>query len=394
MAEENLQDHSIQNNAVNTHNAIHEVANTHAVAEHHNQSHNQMTQQDVYPKLFGENLGNHRDFSWLGQNICELPVIVYDSHEGLHVYSSSSAMVKDGKFTMKIHGEDHQLRFATKNDLKADHPIHWKPPIVKTSTIHETAKGMVGTPVTFDISISSLVLFQWFAMALLLIVFAIVGKRYRKNPKKAPHGIQNVVEAVSLFVRDEIVNPNCGTQRAAKALLPYFIGLFFFILAMNLFGLVPGGHTATGSIAVTGALAVVAYFVINITAMVESGVGTWFKHLLGGAPIWLAPIMIPIEIISMFVKPFALCIRLFANMTAGHVVLFSLVGLIFFFKLAMSLTAGIFVAPVAVAFSVFMYMLELLVAFLQAYIFTILTAVFVGLAIGEHSKEHKLADEH
>jgi F-type H+-transporting ATPase subunit a len=164
---------------------------------------------------------------------------------------------------------------------------------------------------------------------------------------------------------------------------------------MNLLGLVPGGHTATGALGVTGALALTALIIINATAIREIGIGNWFKHLLGGAPIWLAPIMIPIEIISMFTKPFALTIRLFANMTAGHVVLLSLVGLIFYFAKLNIGTAVVLggIAPISIAFSVFMICLELLVAFLQAYIFTILTAVFTGLAIGEHShhsQEHEV----
>ena len=162
-------------------------------------------------------------------------------------------------------------------------------------------------------------------MALIILVFTIAGRRYKKNPNKAPHGIQNMIESVVVFIRDDIVSPNVNSESAARYLLPYHIGLFTFILLMNLLGLMPGGHTATGAIAVTGALAITAYFVINITAIKESGIGAWFKHLLGGAPWPLAPILVPIEIISMFVKPFALTIRLFANMTAGHVVLYSLV---------------------------------------------------------------------
>jgi F-type H+-transporting ATPase subunit a len=228
-----------------------------------------------------------------------------------------------------------------------------------------------------------------------LILFRFAAKKY-KEIKKAPTGIQNIIESIVMFVRNDVVVPNVGGEKIGDRLLPYFLALFFFILLQNLIGLLPGGHTATGAIGCTAALAVTALIVINATAIKEIGIGNWFKHLLGGAPVGLAPIMIPIEIISMFTKPFALTIRLFANMTAGHVVLFSLVGLIFYF-FRMGLPTGAVVggvAPVSVAFSIFMYFLELLVAFLQAYIFTILTAVFTGLAIGDHKHDESAHHAH
>jgi F-type H+-transporting ATPase subunit a len=150
---------------------------------------------------------------------------------------------------------------------------------------------------------------------------------------------------------------------------------------MNLTGIIPGGHTPTGAIATTGGLALISFFVINVTAIKVNGIGSWLMHLTGGAPLWLAPIMIPIEIVGMLVKPFALTIRLFANMTAGHVVLLALLGILFFFK-------SLFLSPAITAFSIFIYFLELLVAFIQAYLFTILTSIFVGLALGHHDEEH------
>ncbi|MFC2131798.1 F0F1 ATP synthase subunit A [Bacteroidota bacterium] len=400
MAEESLNPNTEQQTAEESnHSAGNKVlTDIHSDTEQseggHGGSHGEMSADEVFPTLLGNNLGDHREFSWLGIHICELPVIIYDSEEGLHLYSSSSEMIKDSIFTMTIHGAEHGYKFAEESDLNPGHAMHWKPPIVKTSTIQPAKDSgeLDAQAVTLDLSVTSLMLFQWTAMLIILVVFGIVGRKFKKNPTKAPHGIQNAIEAMVVFVRDDIVRPNCGSEKAAKGLLPYFIGLFFFIFVMNILGLVPGGHTATGALAVTGALAIVAYFVINITAIREAGIGSWLKHLLGGAPIWLSPIMIPIEIISMFVKPFALTIRLFANMTAGHVVLLSLVGLIFFFKISVGMGVGLAIAPISIGFSVFMYMLEFLVALLQAYIFTILTAVFVGLAIGDHA--HEEAHEH
>ncbi|MBI5324662.1 MAG: F0F1 ATP synthase subunit A [Ignavibacteriae bacterium] len=345
-----------QGNPQNTNNEV----QSHQPAVNNAHENGQLTPGEVFPTLLG-NLGNHRHISFFNADISELPVIVYDAKLGFHTYSSSSSMVEQKLFTM--HQDAHG---------------HFHPPI---------RRAIDNQPVSMDMSVTSLVVFEWIAIVVVIFLFGWVGRKYKKNPTKAPSGFQNALESLVVYLRDEVVLPNVGTVKSAKTLLPYFIGLFSFILLCNLLGLVPGGHTATGALAVTGALAITAYFVINITAIKEAGIGHWLKHLLGGAPIWLCPIMIPIEIISMFVKPFALTIRLFANMTAGHVVLLSLIGLIFFFKLSNGLGVGLAITPISVGFSIFMYILELLVAFLQAYIFTTLTAVFVGLAIGEHAHE-------
>lgn len=319
------------------------LENTGHNTENHS-AHNQEN-QDVFTSLLNE-LGDHAGFYIGPHKISELPVILID--DGLHVYASPSSMLKEGVYTIKGHGE-----------------------IVRTSD---------GGKPSLDLSITNLVVFQWIAIIFLTFVFAKVGKLFKKEPTKAPKGLQNVVETFVSYIRDEVVRPNIPSQKTADSLLPYFLGLFFFILVLNLIGLIPGGHTATGAIPVTLALAITAFFVINITAMRVSGVGNWFKHLTGGAPWYLWPIMIPIEFVGLFIKPFALTIRLFANMSAGHIVLFSLLGLLFFF-------GNVLLAPAIVGFSIFIYFLELLVAFLQAYIFTMLTAIFVGLAIGEHGHE-------
>lgn len=296
-------------------------------------------------------LGTHRDFSIFHYKIADLPIIIYDKQEGFHVYKDAQAMEEAGTFTEVHH-----------------HIVH--------ASNHEQA-------VTFDASITSLVVWQWIAMLIGIILFSISGRRAKKNPDKAPRGIHNALEAVLSYLRDEVVAPNMPTQKLIDKYQHFFYAMFFFILFANLLGLIPGGHTATGALGTTLGLALISLFIINITAMMQSGVGTWFKHLLGGAPAWLSLIMVPIEIISIFTKPFALTVRLFANMTAGHIVLLALVGLIIMFQ-------SFVMAPVSILFSLFMLSLELLVAFLQAYIFTTLTAVFTNLAIGEHSH----GDEH
>lgn len=295
-------------------------------------------------------MGDHQEFSFGPIHADILPVILYDKGD-LHYYSSRKDMENSGEYTMEHH---HIVRAEDKT-----------------------------TPPDFDLSITNMVAFQWIAMIILGIVFFISSAKAKKSKNKAPKGIHNILESLIVFVRDDIIEPNIH-GKASDRLLPYFLVLFLFILVMNLMGLLPGGHTATGTIGVTAALAITAFVVINITALRESGVKAWFHHLLGGAPWWLFPLMIPIEIASMFIKPFSLTIRLFANMVAGHTVLFSLMGLLFVFQ-------SIFVAPAVIGFATFINLLELLVAFLQAYIFTMLTAIFVGLAIGEHSHEHEHA---
>ena len=180
------------------------------------------------------------------------------------------------------------------------------------------------------------------------------------------------MEVFVVFIRDEIAVPNMSKD--GLQYLPYLLTTFFFILTMNLLGMIPYGSTSTGNINVTAGLAIIAFIMIQVAAIRSQGFGHYLVHLTGGVHWALWPIMIPIEILGMFTKPFALCIRLFANMTGGHLVIISLIGLIFLFK-------NIFIVPVPIAFALGIGMLELFVAFLQAYIFTMLTSLFMGLGI-------------
>jgi F-type H+-transporting ATPase subunit a len=328
----------------------HKEHGTTQTSEHTTHNGGDIPPGEVFPTLLST-LGEHREMTFFNVHICDLPVIVYDKNSGLLTYGSVKQMENTGVYTL-------------------DHHTHQ---IVKSSN-HE--------PPTLDMSITSLVVFEWIAMFFVILVFLKSAKRYKKNTNKAPKGLQNIIESGVVFVRDDIVGPNINNKEVVNKLLPFFVVLFFFILFMNLIGLIPGGHTATGSLAVTAALAICAFLVINVTQIKDVGIKAYLKHLLGGAPVALAPIMIPIEILSMFTKPFALTVRLFANMTAGHVVLLSLVGLIFYFK-------SFIVSPVSVGFSIFMYFIEILVAFLQAYIFVILTAVFTGLGMSHDHAGHE-----
>ena len=300
--------------------------------------------EKVFTHLLGE-LGDHHGLVFFS-HVADLPIMMVD--EGtFHAYANPTKMEEAGKFVM------YKGHPARKADMK---------------------------PPQLDLSITNFVMFQWMAMFILLAVGIISANRYKKNPKKGPRGIQNMLETFVVYLRDEVVYPNIKPRAAAERLLPYFLSLFTFILLLNVFGLLPGGHSATGAIGVTAGLAIISFLVINFTAIRESGIGAWFAHLTGGAPLYMAPIMVPIEVLSLFIKPFVLTMRLFANMAAGHIVLLSFIGLIFFFR-------SIYVGFPSTLFSVFIYFLETLAAFLQAYIFTMLTAVFTGMAIGDHAHD-------
>lgn len=236
--------------------------------------------------------------------------------------------------------------------------------------------------ITFDMSITKHVVFLWIAAVVLCLVAIVVARRNVR--RDVPHGFGNVLEAMILFVRNDIVMPNMGT--AGLKYMPYLLTTFFFVLLMNLFGLIPYGASATGNVNVTAGLAIIAFVMIQAAAIKAQGLKHYLIHLTGGVHWSLWPIMIPIEILGLFTKPFALCIRLFANMTGGHIVLVSLIGLIFIFK-----SYVIAIAPAG--FVVAINFLELFVAFLQAYIFTMLTSLFMGLGMpveahGAESHEH------
>ena len=224
--------------------------------------------------------------------------------------------------------------------------------------------------ISFDMSITKHVVFLWIA-ALILCVFGMLVAR--KNTRRTvPHGWGNLTEFLIVFVRDEIVIPNMG--KGGIAYMPYLLTTFFYILLMNLLGMIPYGASATGNVNVTAGLAIIAFVMIQASSIRAQGLGQYLAHLTGGVHWSLWPIMVPIEILGLFTKPFALCIRLFANMTGGHTVLVSLIGLIFLFQ-------SYIIAVAPVGFVVGINFLELFVAFLQAYIFVMLTSLFMGLGM-------------
>jgi F-type H+-transporting ATPase subunit a len=216
-------------------------------------------------------------------------------------------------------------------------------------------------------------------LAILLPAAAAAG---RSGPGSTPKKGHNVIETLVLFVRDQMVMPNIG--HGGERYAPFIITLFFFILIANLFGILPWGASVTGNISVTAALAILTFLVVEVTGMISLGprgyLGT-IVYIPQGLPGWMVPIMVvimtPVELLGKLTKPFALAIRLFANMVAGHVVLLAIIGLIFLFG-SFAIAVGPVVMAVALTF------LEIFVAFLQAYIFALLSAVFIGLIRHAH----------
>lgn len=286
-----------------------------------------------------------------------LPVLFYDADNGFHTMMGSA-----------FHGEPVESKggFYTL--------FHEK--IVKTDaqgTIDLDEEGHTTNEKVLDLSLTKNVLMIIITSLLMLWLFISMANGYKKS--KVPTGAAKFLEPVILFVRDDIAVPNIGPKY--KKYMSYLLTVFFFILFLNIFGLMPFGINVTGNIAITFALALVTFIITQVTAN-----GSYWKHIfwMPGVPVPMKIIMMPIEILGMFIKPFALLIRLFANMSAGHIIVMSLIGLIYVFQ---NIIAG--VAFPLLTFVIFL--LEVLVAFLQAYIFTMLTAVYFGMGNEEHQHE-------
>jgi len=220
-------------------------------------------------------------------------------------------------------------------------------------------------------------IFQIAAVLLVLIAFSGVSQHMKRGGGDA---LTRFFAGGLLYIRDEMIRPNMKREHADK-LLPLFYSLFFFILFMNLMGLVPGSATPTSCIFVTAALALITLGMMVIGGMVVQGPIAYWKNLVPHVPLWLWPLLFVVELIGVTVKPFALTVRLFANMTGGHMVVLSFMGLIFYFAGTELSSMGYAMAPVAVGFAAFIMIIEAFVAFVQAYVFTILSAIFVGASL-------------
>ncbi|MCZ7603631.1 MAG: F0F1 ATP synthase subunit A [Melioribacteraceae bacterium] len=222
-----------------------------------------------------------------------------------------------------------------------------------------------------DISITKHLVYMWVAAIFLFFLLYNVAKKYKKQ--RVPTGFASMTEIMILFVRDEIAKPTI--HKGYEKFVPYLLSAFFFILTLNLFSLIPYGTAVTGNISVTATLAVFTFIVTQLGGIQNNGFVGYFKGLVPhGIPTWLLPIMIVVELLGLFTKPFALAVRLFANMLAGKIIIYSLIGLIFIIH-------TYFVVPVSVSFALFIFILKLLVSLIQAYIFTMLSSLFIGMAV-------------
>ena len=275
-----------------------------------------------------------------------LPVILYSGDRGLEVFSSARL----------AHGQTYE-------GYKTEH-----------GKIHRVDEGKF-----YNFSITKNVASLLLSAVIMLLAFSAVSRGYAKNKGKAPSGIQSLLEPIILFVRDEIAKPSIGPKYTK--FMPYLLTLFFFILVNNLLGLLPGAANLTGNITVTLVLAVITFIIVTF-----SGNKHYWLHILKptGVPVALLPIMIPVEIVGVFMKPLSLMIRLFANITAGHIIILSLLGLIFMANNMGGMVTSISISPVVLFFTLFLNLIELLVAFLQAFIFTLLTAMYIGSAVEDH----------
>jgi F-type H+-transporting ATPase subunit a len=295
--------------------------------------------------------------------VVPLPVILYD--QGKLVFFMSS------KFE---HGHKSYLGYKVEEAKGANNGK-----IVRVLADGETTDKTAKLP--FDFSITKTVFAMFLSLILMCLVFISVARAYKKRPNQAPSGLQSLIEPVILFVRDDIAKPSIGEERYAR-FMPFLLMVFFFILFNNLMGIIPlfpGGANVTGNIAVTMTLAVFTFVITTFSTN-----KAYWSHLVNmpGVPIWLklpVPLMPFVEIFGVFIKPVVLMIRLFANITGGHIIILGFVCLIFIFG-EKNVWIDTVVGPFSYVFMIFMNLLELLVAFLQAYVFTLLSAIYFGMA--------------
>jgi F-type H+-transporting ATPase subunit a len=307
-----------------------------------------------------------------------LPVIIYSPQKGFDVFMSS-------RFH---HGEETYKGYMLLTDekiaeLNLDEKKYHADQIVAVNQA-----GQIDTAVKiYDISLTRNVVQMLLALLIFVWIMLRIARKYKRGDGvvKAPRGSQGLLEPVITFVRDEVAKPNLGHHY--EKYLPYLLTVFFFILINNIFGLIPGSANVTGNIAFTVVLGLISFAVI----LASSNKHYW-GHIFNppGIPLGVKFILVPVEFLGVFIKPMALIIRLFANMVAGHIIIICLISLIFIFG-ELNSAVGWGVSPVSIGFTIFIYFIEILVAFIQAFIFALLTAVFIGQA---KEGEHHAGDKH
>lgn len=292
-----------------------------------------------------------------------LPIILHSSEKGWNFFMSS-------RFH---HGHE------TYNGFRIEQEGEQEGKIVEVNDAGE----VIGVPI--DLSITKTVAGIFVSVIVLLAIFLSIASSAKKSANQAPKGLQNLFEPIILFIRDEVAKPAIGEKKFEK-FMPFLLTAFFFILINNLLGLVPifpFGANVTGNIAVTLVLALFTFFITSI-----NGNKHYWKEIYNpDVPWWLKfpiPLMPIVELSGLITKPFVLMVRLFANMMAGHLIVTVFVSLIFIFNSLMGVEAGLGVSPISIAFSVFILLLDVLVSFIQAYVFTLLSALYFGMATSEH----------
>lgn len=298
-----------------------------------------------------------------GENSVSVPLPVIFMDEGLHVIMSSEFMDEDHNHKpVEKDGYFYHIHHGYIYKSKDEH-----------LTVNNEGEIQNGEAMLWDFSITKTTLYLFLVALFIFWIFVSVAKFYKKNGAVSPKGKTSFLEPLIVFVRDDIAKANIGPKY--EKFLPYLLTVFFFIWISNMFGLFPlFGANVSGNIAVTIVLAAFTLIITNI-----NGNKHYWKHIfwLPGVPVPVKIMMIPIELVGVFTKPFALMVRLFANITAGHIIILSLISIIFIFE-------NVGMAGVSVPMALFIYVLELLVAALQAYIFTMLSALFIGGAVAEH----------
>ena len=292
-----------------------------------------------------------------------LPIILHSKNSGWHFFMSS-------KFH---HGHDTYRNFRIAHDGK------------NAGKIEEVNEHGEVIDLPIDLSITKTVAGAMFSIIIILWIFLSMAKSAKKNKGKAPTGIQNLFEPIILFIRDEVAKPAIGDEKFEK-FMPFLLTIFFFILINNFMGLIPifpFGANVTGNIAVTMVLALFTFAVTNI----KGNKHYWKEIYNPDVPTFLKfpiPIMPVVEFAGIITKPFVLMVRLFANMMAGHMIVTVFISLIFIFSELFGVWGGLAASPISVAFSVFILLLDVLVSFIQAYVFTLLSALYFGMATSEN----------
>jgi F-type H+-transporting ATPase subunit a len=344
----------------------HPVAGEHATAEEHAEGHGEK-KFNAGEMIIDHVSDSHEWHLWGEHTSIPLPIIIY-SDRGLDMFMSSKfehghARVK-GKYTYALH-EDKVVAY---DEALGD--------------VDEEATAKLK-----DFSITKNVAAIIITMILMVWMFLSVARAYTRRPGQAPKGLQSFMEPLIIFIRDDVAKANIG-EKKYKKFMPFLLTAFFFIWISNMMGLFPtfpGGGNVTGNIAVAMTLAAMTFLITLFRAN-----GHYWHHIFAmpGVPAWVLIILTPIEILGVFLRPFVLMIRLFANIAAGHIIALAFFSLIFIFGTTFGVAAGYGGAVLAVIFTVFMMALELLVAFLQAYVFTLLSAVYFGAAVEEPHGNH------